>query len=128
MNPDKLFIRSLDDLHLSINSGDEYEVLRGAGIIRQLFLDGSASLVDLVNRQHRLKLQFRVIQPGFPKIADALEPDIWSAIDSIDPRRSPKVATAVDLNRDAFLGLRLGCVQGQDYSVADIIKFTANIA
>lgn len=128
MNPDKLFIRSLDDLHLSINSGDEYEVLRAAGILRQLFLDGSASLVDQVNRNHRLQLLFQVIPPGFPHIAGFPEPDIWSAVDSIDPRLSSKMNTATNFKRDPFLGLRLGRVHGQDYSVADIIKFAANIA
>lgn len=128
MNSDNLFLRSLDDLHLSINSGDEYEVLRAAGILRQLFLDGSASLVDKVNRNHKLQLRFRVNKPSFSCVADVPKPDVWSAVDSIDPRRSLNLNTATDLKRDAFLRLCLGRVQGQDYLVVDIIKFTANVA
>jgi hypothetical protein len=127
MTPDELFIRSLDDLHLSINSGDEYEVLRASGIIRQLFLDDHP-LVNQVNRNYKLKLQFSVIQPSIPAIDGIPEPDVWCAVDSIDPRRSPQLSPSTDLNRDLFLGLLIGRVEGEDYSVKDIIRFAANVA
>ncbi|MCH7501313.1 MAG: hypothetical protein IH886_15165 [Nitrospinae bacterium] len=127
MTPDELFIRSLDDLHLSINSGDEYDVLQASAIIRKLFLDGDP-LVDQINRNHKLKLQFSVIQPIDFRIDGIPEPDVWCAVDSIDPRRSPQLNPSTDLNRDPFLGLLIGRVQGEDYSVKDIISFVANVA
>ena len=127
MTPDELFIRRLDDLHLSINSGDEYEVLDASGIIRQLFLDDHP-LVDQVNKNHRQKLQFRVNQPIFPDIPGIPAPDIWCEIGSIDPRRFPQLGESSVLNRNPFLGLLIGRVQGHDYSVKDIISFVANVA
>jgi hypothetical protein len=39
MNDEVLFIRTLNDLHKSINSDDEHEVLRASALIRQLFLE-----------------------------------------------------------------------------------------
>lgn len=127
MTPDEVFIRSLDDLHLSINSGDKYEVLQASAIIRKLFLDGDP-LVDQINRNHKLKLQFSVIKPIDFRIDGIPEPDVWCAVDSIDPRRSPQLDPSTHLNRDPFLGLPIGRVQGEDYSVKDIISFVANVA
>ncbi len=127
MNVETLFTRSLDDLHLSINSADEYEVLRSAGIIRQLFLDGAGSLVDQVNRKHRLRLVFEIIEPKRPLIAGLPVPELWCALDSIDPRRMPSSAESVNKSRDEFFAMTIGSVKGTDYTVSETVKFIANV-
>lgn len=128
MNFDKLFLKSLNDLHLSINSGDEYKVLCASGIIRKLLVDGGR-LVDQVNRDHKLKIKFRVIPPNFQSIQGVPEPHMWCMVDSIDPRRSPEKNAITELiNIDKFLGLTIGRVDEHKYTVKNIIEFAANVA
>ena len=128
MNPKKLFLETLDDLHLSINSGDEYKVLRASVLIRQLVVDGGNSLVTQINRKHKLRLKYRVIQPNFSSIDGIPEPDLWCTTDGIDPRRSTSIDRVTILNEKSFLGLCIGQGGGQAYSVKEIIKFSANTA
>jgi hypothetical protein len=127
MDAETLFIKSLDDLHFSINSSDEYEILRAAGIIRQLFLDGAASLVDQVNRKYQLKLVFKVIEPKQPLIPGLPPPKMWCALDSIDPRRMPAARFSSDISRDSFFRLTIGSMDGTDYNIHEVAKFVANV-
>ena len=57
------FIEALDDLHRSIRSKDDYEVIRAAAIIRQLFLD-DPDLAHVVNRNYHHKLRFEIHDIG----------------------------------------------------------------
>ncbi len=82
MNDEALFIRTLNDLHKSINSDDEYEVLRASALIRQLFLDGSNSLFDRVNRTHRTKLLFEIAEHHLLKSLIP-KPDIWASFKNL---------------------------------------------
>ena len=127
MELEKLFIKSLDDLHISINSNDEYEVVRASGIIRQLFLDGGISLVDQINSKHKAKLYFHVIEPQFPSIDSAPKPEILCAFNNFDPRLSTNANAIVKLKQSSFLGLSIGRVHGDYYSVKQLIKFAANV-
>ncbi|MFT4578570.1 MAG: hypothetical protein ACI9UO_001393 [Nitrospinales bacterium] len=128
MDLHKLFIKRLDDLHLSINSGDEYNVICASGIIRQLFLDGGASLVDQVNLEYKEKLNFRVIEPKFSKKDSPYPNEIVCAFCEFDPRRSTNANNIIDLKQDSFLSLKVGRSHGVYYSIKDIIKFAANSA
>jgi hypothetical protein len=121
-----LLVRSLDDLHASINSGDSYRVLRSTAIIRQLFLDRSA-LVDRVNQNYRERLTFEVVQPEPFSVLGVPAPDVWCTIDTIDPRMAPPQRPRVKKNRDGFFGMVLGVVEGQEYTVRDVVSFVANV-
>jgi len=127
MDAETLFIRSLEDLHLSINSSYEYEILRAAGIIRQLFLDGAASLVDQVNRKYQLKLVFEVVEPKKPLIPGLSTPKLWCALDSIDPKRMPSGQPSTGKSRDEFFALSIGSMDGTDYTIREVVKFVANV-
>jgi hypothetical protein len=125
MNIAELFVRTLEDLHRSINSEDEYEVIRSSGIIRMLFLDSGDSLVDQVNRKHGLKLEFEIIDQPF--IPEQPVPELFCAIDSIDPRRMPSGVHPVKKTRGEFFGLAIGSLKGTKYSIRDTVKFVANV-
>ena len=57
-----LFLRTIEDLEKRLVDPDPYEVLRIAGYIRKLFLNGFP-LVDQVNGSHKIKLLFEVTVP-----------------------------------------------------------------
>lgn len=126
MNNKVLFIRTIDDLHRSINSNDEYEVLRASALIRQLFLDGDNSLVDRVNRQYRVKLEFEVVEHTPPNVP-GLNFNIWAVIDGIDPRAVPLHFPRVKKKRDSFFGMIVAIVDGHEYSIRELVQFVANV-
>jgi hypothetical protein len=57
VDPEKLLLKSLDDLRSRLAAGRHYDMLRAAAIIRQLILDTSP-LVHAANRAHQLKIRF----------------------------------------------------------------------
>jgi hypothetical protein len=115
MTPEELFARTLDDLHKAIHSHDEYESLQASKYIRQLFLDGSQSLVDVVNRTHKCKLVFDIVEvtPPIPL------PATWCA--EIDPRVAVASDCVVTLKRDAFFKTRVAIADGHSFSVHEVV-------
>jgi hypothetical protein len=126
MNEEVLFVRTLDDLHKSINSDDEYEILRASALIRQLFLDGSNSLVDRVNRKYRHKLEFEVVEQTPPNIPDSSF-NIWAAVDEIDPRSVPLHFPRIKKKRDGFFGMIVAVIEGHEFSIRELVQFVANV-
>lgn len=124
MNPDALFIQTLEDLHRSLVSADEYEVLRASHLMRQLLLDGGNSLVNRVNRQRRLKLDFLAIHVVPPGIGPS-EP--WFAAYSILPLGIPGAAP-VAFCWDRFQKLVVARCGGHEFTVHDIIDYAAHVA
>jgi hypothetical protein len=126
MDEKDLFLRTLDDLHRSINSSDPYDVLRASALIRQLFLDGGNSLVDIINRHYRYRLQFEVVEQVPPQLA-GLTPHIWCAIDGIDPRRVPTHLPRVEKSRDGFFSTTVATVDNHEYSIRELVQFVSHI-
>ena len=60
MDPEHLFVETLDDLSRRIEPGHpEYDVLMSAALLRKLLLE-EQPLPDQVNRAYRLKLRYIV--------------------------------------------------------------------
>ena len=120
---DRLFLLALDDLEQKIASGDGYETLGASRILRQLFFD-EPPLVDQVNRERRVRLQFQIAAHVFPdRVRNAL--GYWEG-DGLDPDTAPPGPPSVR-TRDQFLAQPVLLQAGVTYSIADIIKFEANV-
>lgn len=128
MNKKVLLVRTIDDLHKSINSNDEYEILRASALIRQLFLDGDKSIVDRINpkSKNKSKLEFEVIEHTPPNIP-GLDFKIWAVVDGIDPRVAPQHFPRVKKNRDEFFGMTVAIIDSHRYSIRELVKFVANV-
>lgn len=126
MNDEKLFIHTLNDLYKSINSNNEYEVLRVSGLIRQLFLDGGSSLFDRVNRNYRLKLNFEIAEYNSPKNF-LPTPLISASFTELEPKEAPSHWVRKKLNRDKFFSYVIAEVEEHKYSIRELVKFAANI-
>jgi hypothetical protein len=50
MDETTLYLRTLEDLQRLVALGADYSMLRASAMLRQLFLDGSSSLVHQANR------------------------------------------------------------------------------
>ncbi len=62
MTLDNFFLATIKDVTARIRSDDEYKLIRMAGLLRHLVLDGPKSLIHQVNKERKIKLQFTVRQ------------------------------------------------------------------
>lgn len=127
MDPDTLFLATLDDLDASAIAGrTSYDLLHVAALLRKLLLDGT-SLLDSVNRSRRVKIRFHANHRQPP---DDPAPTSWSIQDGLDPDTAAPLRrnNIVELGRDAFLGVTIIVHDGVRLSVADVVRYVANVA
>lgn len=126
MDIDRLFVRTLRDLEERTASTDEYTVLMSAALLRKLLLDESR-LADQVNRNHRLKLRYRIsgVSP-YEKLVLEDRPTFWCIEDALDPD-GPLAYAPYDATRDQFLARQVIFFAGKRITVRDVIDQLANI-
>lgn len=116
---ERLFLGVVVDIDSKVADGSRYNIIKAAGLLRQLFLDPTP-LIHFVNRTFRLKLEFECIE----SCSDLLvSPDAdWQ---NPDPSFFPGAATTkVDLS--GFM--KVPCLSEGDRtaSVVDVIRVCAN--
>jgi hypothetical protein len=118
---EKFFAETVRDLDRKVVDGSRYELIKAAGLLRLLIADGQ-SLMHVVNRTHRRKLTFEILDPAFrmPTLANCLTN--WQGLDPAPFPRSPTVR--VDLRN--FLSALVLRHAGRDVTVHDVIATCAN--
>ncbi len=122
---EQLYLKTLNDLNNRIISHDPYEILGVSALIRKLFLDDHP-LVDQVNREHKLKFVFKVCLPssnlfGMPGL------EVYTIQDGLDPDTSRPGKPTSQLGRDHFFRIIVLVINGEKYTIKDVILFEANI-
>jgi hypothetical protein len=126
MDPNTLFLKTLEDIESRLTQTDPYEILLIAGLLRKLFLDDHP-LVDQVNRTHRIKLEFQVaVSINKPEEGD--KNSLWSVQDGLDPDTAPPGKNRQLLSRDQFFQTVVAMIYGPSFTVRDVIQFEANVA
>jgi len=125
MTPDEeTFLDTLDDLRDRVQRSTRYDLLRAAALLRQLLIDGQ-TLVDRVNRQHRIRLQFEIMDPTplpFPR--DRIHAN-WSDINpNLVPGLQPRTVT---VDREGLLRTVMFMSGPDDFTVHDVVKTAANV-
>jgi hypothetical protein len=92
---------------------DPYEILLIAGLLRKLFLD-DFPLVDQVNREYKLKIQFEVTVQ-FNKPEDGDTKSLWSVQDGLDPDTAMSGKQRKLISRDQFFQETVAMVFGKVY-------------
>lgn len=123
MNEFEFFVRAVDDLRLraTASADDEYEVLRAAGIIRQLLMD-SHCLVDHVNRTLKQQVRFGVhaYDAAWTPSPDLPQPVLaWTHVAPV--RLAPRY-----VSREQLLAFKVLQLHGNTYSVKDIVRVCAH--
>jgi hypothetical protein len=129
VDPDALFLRTLDDLEQRIVATDEYEVLLAAALLRKLLLD-SHPLVDQVNAAHRLKLRFRINGPTAYEEMILRDGAVFLSLeDAIDPEldHPPGLMSPIEATRDQLLARRVMVLNGESITVHHLIDHLAHI-
>ena len=94
-------------------------------MIRQLFLDGSNSLFDRVNRTHRIKLLFEIAEHNLP-FPKNVKTEFRASFMEFAPKEAPSHWIRKKVKRDDFFALTVASVKEQEYSIRELIKFAAN--
>jgi hypothetical protein len=124
LQAERLFLERCDQIARRTQSPQEIDLLDLPAALRQLLLDGPP-LVHKVNRTHRLKLRFRVgnftMQPDKFTVVLALE-------DGLDPDTGRPGRPVSEVDLDGFLAHKVIILRQASHSVADVIRFAANVA
>lgn len=114
-----LFLATVSDIDKKIYAGGRYNLIKAAGLLRQLFLD-SSPLIHVVNRNYRIKFEFETIdylrQPPFT-------PEVHRQ--DLDGSMFPE-AKRVKVNLDSFLKAPCFTLDGVTATVKDLILACAN--
>lgn len=113
-----LFICSLDELKHRIESLNDYNAVKASALLRQLLLEGR-TLLDMVNKEHRLKITFTTSRAN--EAIFKLKPIFY--YDGITPNdRLP----SDDLNLNQFLS-KIAVIHGDEtFTVKNLISACAN--
>jgi hypothetical protein len=124
MHPEELFLNVLAELRERHRSGTEYDLIACSRNLRQLLMDGT-SLMDVVNRRHRLRIRFEISDTSKLPEFEILKKDIEFIHSALDPEVLAGLPR-LSLNKDQLLATYAGRAGGTEFSVGDIISYTAN--
>lgn len=134
VDPEVLFLLTCDDLEERVrraNDGDtspsqrEYEALMIAPLLRKLILD-SHSLIDRVNRTHRLKIRYPI--QAWPLLAGSGGTSTPPEFDDSPRPILEHFLDRVVLDRDEMLSRPVMIWNGQVVTARDVIRHLANAA
>jgi hypothetical protein len=124
-----LLINIYNDLRKKLEVGDKYSLIKASGLIRQLLLDATP-LIDLVNRDYRVKIVFK-IHKNKPKFNDFVDRNgqKWETVIGVtlmNPNHNDEEYISY-VKRDAFLDYPVINFAGLDFNVQEIIKICAHV-
>lgn len=126
---EEFLIDTLQDLQAKLENGDEYNLLRAAGLIRQLLID-ETPLVDSVNKNYKVKILFRVQKRNHKfqnkVVIDGVECETVIGVTFANPKHNDEQYIEY-LKRAEFLNYNIIYFAGQDFTVLDVIKLCAHI-
>ncbi len=121
MDAKALLLKTISDIESRVSAGSYYDLLRAAGLLRQLLLDENP-LVHAANRSLRVKLEFKVL-PACD--LDSIATPTWHCTDiSGVGLTAPPGILSVPFK--GFLSTKCGSFEGTSFSVKDVIKSCAN--
>jgi len=126
---DRHFLRTIESLR-RVNIHDDYELVKASGVLRQLLLDGGASLVVQVNRSHRLRLTYTVVDvmsDPYTKVVMEAGPTMYLYGDALHASIAFGHKETTALNLDAFLSASVGIYEAAPWTVGDTIRHCANV-
>lgn len=124
---EKVFFNTIEELKTRIDEPSEYNILKSSGLIRILLVDGN-SLVNQVNKEFRVKINFKVQQrfdiPEGEPLPNGVIPKPLFGVNFILPSEE---STSIELlNIKEYFKYTVAFYEGNEFSVLDVIKICAN--
>lgn len=135
MEPDRVFVRKLDDLrtrtdqsNLAAAADADYDILMAAPLLRELLL-GDPPLIHTVNRTRRLKIRFEVVSRSpYEDAVLADRPVFYARANAFYPKAKLPTDVVRAVSLDEFLREMVIVSQGSVITVRDLIDYIANAA
>lgn len=116
---ERFFLATLADIDHKGVAGDRYSLIRAAGLLRQLLLDG---LIHAVNRNHCVRIEFLTIDFARRPPAEIEIAAHWETLDPNLFRGAPTISCSLD----RFLAAPCLRREGVNADVRDVIRACAN--
>jgi hypothetical protein len=123
-DPKAIFKYKYERLQELLKGGPEVQLLDVAAILRHLLLDGEP-LVDIVNREFRIPIRFKV----FRSATEIYERDKLAGSTStfvFVGNTRPPFAPLREIKKDKFLNFDLYYLDGTKFTVKQVIRLCAN--
>lgn len=120
---DWLFLETIADLKEKLKRGSEYDIIKAAGLLRGIFLDGHKSLYDKV-RKNNCKIVFVTID--HTTNINNIFPDSTFQFINIDASGFPGAKTTQN-SREQLLNICCLTFRGSNFTVADLIRAASNM-
>jgi hypothetical protein len=124
MDSQELFLNVLAELRERHQSGVEYDLIACSRNLRQLLMDRTC-WVDVANRRHRQRIRFEVSDISNMPEFEFIKGDVEFVLDGLDPKITVGLPL-LSLSKDQLLATYAGKVGGIEFSIGDIISYTAN--
>jgi hypothetical protein len=118
------FLRKVDEVRWRMQTGDYFDMIMAAALLRHLVLD-EAPLLHKANRDLKLKLEFEVSRPLAP-IPPHIPKPIFQ-MPNIDPQTAPPGFPTEIVGLDRLLGYHVLSTHGHDFTVKDVLKNCAHV-
>lgn len=115
MTEEQLFINIINDLEQRVKDNTPYDLVKAAGLIRQLFIDNGCLFHEL-NKKYRLKVKF--------KIADTPTPSPNTI--TLLPLCPNQFYNTIEVKLEKLLSKEVFSNMIYNYTVRDVIKYAAN--
>ena len=126
MNPEILFVRTLEDIEKKLQANDPYELLGISALLRKLLFDSNC-LYDLANQQYKIKLKFVVGNDHAPNSKHLTDGSFWSQQDSFDPNTAPPHVIPIEISRKTFAKKVILITGKNEHTVIETIKYVAHV-
>lgn len=113
---DELFLETISDLRIRVNNDSPYNLVRAAGICRQLLLD-KKPLVSIVNSKYKCSLRFTVV--NVQNIETYNQDNYIGYWFNILPSSK---SNNIELNLSKFIAYKFIKISPYYYTVKDIIR------
>lgn len=119
-DPEYLFLSTVADIDRKVKEGSRYNLIRAAGVLRQLFLD-AIPLVYVVNRVYRLKIEFEMLDYRWEPVLSPVARSIC-----LDSSFFPGAKTFKS-NLKGFLNAPCFRIEDKTATVRDLIHVCAHV-
>jgi hypothetical protein len=124
MTPEEIFTYRYRRLSELLRGGEASQLLDVSAILREFLID-SPNIVDMVNKQHKKKVFYKVFQSSRDQAEEFAIGNVKPTL-VLSGTTLPPFAPLTPLNRDEFLKFEIITIQDNHITVQQVVKACAN--
>jgi len=128
MEKHDLFLNILQDLKEKIDSNNPYQIIKSSELIRSLLFDASGPLVNKVNKEFKVKIEYEYLdtKSGYRAFLFKMNPESFIVGDGLYPEWLITRGDIVKTKIDSFFKTMLIVKDGKEMTVKDVLDYVIN--